>query len=153
MRSSVEVHNYLQSMDIKHEMVALTGSVKNSERMAELLGLDPACIMKVLVFIADGEPLMALVPGDRHANLAKIKAATGTGKIFFAAEKDLVDITDYHSRCTPPVAWKAQVTTVADAALPANSIVYTAGGQSNVVLKIRIVDLIKVTGAKLADIT
>lgn len=153
MRSSVEVNNYLQSLDAKFELVSLSDPVKNSARMAELLGLELSSVVKTLVFIADGLPLMVLVPGDRRANPAKIKKAVGAGKICFAPEKDVAGITDFQSRSTPPVAWKAKAGVVADKSLEDADIAYTAGGQANVVLKVRVGDLLRITEAKVADIT
>jgi Cys-tRNA(Pro) deacylase len=153
MRSSVEVNNFLQSTDAKYELVALSGHVKDAEQMADLLGLDLCEIVKVLVFIADGAPLLVIVPGDRHANPAKVKAAVGAKKVGFAPEKEVAEITDYQSRATPPVAWKTKADVYADRSLPNTGVVYTTGGDPNVVLKIRAADLLRVTGAKIADIT
>jgi prolyl-tRNA editing enzyme YbaK/EbsC (Cys-tRNA(Pro) deacylase) len=153
MRTSVEVHNHLQSMDVRYELVSLTDSVKNSARMAELLGLDLSSVIKILVFIADGLPLMVLVPGDRKANPAKIKKCVGAEKICFAAEKDVSDITDFQSRSTPPVAWKAKAGVIADESVAGAGVAYTAGGQPNVVLKMRATDLLRITEATIADIT
>lgn len=153
MRSSIEVHNYLQSTDAKFEMVTLSGPVKDSAQMAELLGLEPSSIVKTLVLIADGLPLMVLVSGDRRANLKKIQSVSGAKELGFAVEKDVADITGFHSRSTPPVAWEAKAGVIADGSIPQTGVVYTAGGQPNVVLKIRVGDLIRITEAKLADIT
>jgi prolyl-tRNA editing enzyme YbaK/EbsC (Cys-tRNA(Pro) deacylase) len=153
MRSSVEVNNYLQSTDAKYELVALSGHVKDAEQMAELLGLELPEVVKALVFIADGAPLLAIIPGDRRANKAKIKVAAGVKKLDFAPEKNVMEITDFQSRATPPVAWKTPPTVLIDSSVSKVGVVYAAGGEPNIVLKIRSADLIRITEAAVADIT
>ena len=41
-------------------------------------GCDPEEIVKSLVVIGDGRPFLALIPGDRRADLGKIARAAGT---------------------------------------------------------------------------
>ena len=43
----------------------------------DAVGCEPAQIVKSLVFVCDGLPVLALVPGDRRADAAKIAAAAG----------------------------------------------------------------------------
>ena len=48
-------------------------------RRRDAVGCEPAQIVKSLVFVCDGLPVLALVPGDRRADAAKIAAAAGAG--------------------------------------------------------------------------
>jgi Cys-tRNA(Pro) deacylase len=152
MKTSVDVHNHLQSLDIKHELVALSGSIKNATRLADLLGLELASIIKALVFTADGAPLLAIVPGDRRADPKKIKKVSGAKKISFATDDEVMNMTGYSVGATPPVAWKSQPAAFIDPTVRKTDIVYAAGGETNIVLKMRSSDLVAATGATVADI-
>ena len=152
MRTSVDVCNHLQSAGVKHELVTLDGPVKNAVRMAEILGLKPAAVVKTLIFMADGQPIMAMVPGDRKVDTGKLKKHLGAAKISFATENQVRELADYLVVALPPVGLKAPVKTVVDKRIKTGNIIYTAGGSPNVVLKMRAADLLSVTGAAVADI-
>ena len=59
-------------------------------------------------------------------------------------------VTDYHPSLASPVGLPAEVTLVADAALPAQEVVYAATGDGGTALKIRTADLLDLTGADVA---
>ncbi len=44
---------------------------------ADAIGCEPDQIVKSLLFVCDGEPVLALVPGSRRADPVKIAAAVG----------------------------------------------------------------------------
>ena len=56
------------------------------EEVAAFLGLPLGQIVKSLVVLADGEPIMALVPGDRELNPLKLRRVLGGKKIEEADE-------------------------------------------------------------------
>lgn len=152
MRSSVDVCNHLQSRGVKHELVTLDGPVKNAASMAEILGLKPKAVVKTLLFMADGKPVMAMVPGDRRADKIKLKQHLKAEKITFASENEIREVADYQAAALPPVGLKAPVCTIIDKRIKTGDIVYAVGGSPNVVLKIRVSDLLEVTEAAVADI-
>lgn len=152
MRSSIDVCNHLQPTGVKFELVTLSGPVKNAASLAEVLGLKPHEVVKTLLFMADGEPVMAMVPGDKKADNSKLKKHLGAEKVVFATESEARETTEYMIVALPPVGLKDRIKTVVDKRIKTGATVYAAGGSPNVVLKIRAVDLKKVTGATVADI-
>ena len=152
MRNGIDVHNHLQEKDIKHELVSVGGSIKNALRMAELLDLDPRSIVKNLVFFADGTPVLAMVPGDCHVSSRKLKKVVQAAKVEFANDDQITEVTGCLVGATPPVGWVTTVTAVVDPQVIENDIIYTAGGETDLVLKMRARDLVKATGATVADI-
>lgn len=152
MRSSIDVHNYLQTEGIQHEIFALESSAKTAKHMAAILGLKPGEIAKVLIFVADGEPIMVIIPGDKKADRGKIKKTLGKDKIKFADVRIVLDITDYCIGATPPVAHKKEIPCLVDSHIMKRAIIYTGGGEASMVLKMRSDDLKKVTKGKVAEI-
>ena len=47
---------------------------------AEAVGCELSQIVKSLVFVCDGRPVLALVPGDRRADPGKVAAAAGAAR-------------------------------------------------------------------------
>jgi prolyl-tRNA editing enzyme YbaK/EbsC (Cys-tRNA(Pro) deacylase) len=152
MRTSVDVCNHLQSKGVQHELVTLSGPVKNAASMAEILGLKPKAVVKTLLFIADGKPVMVMVTGDHRADQDKLKQHLKADKLSFATENEIRAVADYQATSLPPVGLKDPVITVIDKRIKTGDVVYAAGGSPNVVLKIRVADLLEVTDAAVADI-
>jgi len=62
-----------------------TPGMKKVERVAEFLSVTPTDIIKTMVFLADGEPVAALVRGDRQVQEVKLK------NLLNAAEVEPID--------------------------------------------------------------
>jgi len=152
MRTSVDVHNYLQGIEMPHEIFLLERPAKTAERAAALLGLHPSEIVKVVVFMVDDKPLAVLLPGNRRVNYARLKKHAGTKNVRLASHAELLELTDYPIGATPPVALKEDVPVCLDEALERAEILYTAAGELNAILKVRCRDLVSNLGAKLAPL-
>jgi len=152
MRSSVDVHNRLLDLNIRHELVALPGSVRDSDSMAEILGLSPGSVIKTLVWLVEETPILTIVPGDRQVDRRKLRQVVSASRLTPAPNGKVTEITGYLAGAIPPLGWKTDAAVYIDSAVMTNDIVYGAGGQPNIVLKIRASDLVAACGATLADI-
>jgi len=63
------------------------------EDVAAFLSLETARMVKTLVFLADGKPVVALVRGDHDVNEIKLKRKTGATEIFLAGDAAVTEIT------------------------------------------------------------
>ena len=61
-----------------------TPGAKTIEQVAAFLKCTPAQLIKTLIYVADGKPVAALVPGDREVNEHKLKRALGVKKLELA---------------------------------------------------------------------
>ena len=62
---------------------------------ARAIGCKPSRIVKSLVFECDGRPVLALVPGDRRADPAKVAAAVGAQRAGVVAPDRVRAITGF----------------------------------------------------------
>ena len=67
------------------EKVATPGK-KTIEEVAGFLNLDPAQIIKTLIYVADGAPVAVMVRGDRGLNEVALKKLTNATELFLARE-------------------------------------------------------------------
>lgn len=58
-----------------------TPGMKKVDRVADFLGVTPADIIKTMVFLVDGEPVAALVRGDRQVQEVKLKNLLGAAEV------------------------------------------------------------------------
>jgi prolyl-tRNA synthetase len=61
-----------------------TPGAKTIEQVAAFLKCAPAQLIKTLLYVADGKPVAALVPGDREVNEHKLKRALGCKRLELA---------------------------------------------------------------------
>lgn len=152
MRTSVDVHNFLQSQGIPHEISLIEVPTKTTAIAASLLGLDRSEVGKTLLVEADGRPMVVVLPGDRRLDTRKLKRITGAGDIKFAEPEAAASMTGYFPHNVPPIAHASDLPIYVDIRLLSVPLIYTCGGQDNTVLKIKPVDLISAGSAHIVDI-
>ncbi len=70
-----------------------TPSVKTIEQLVEFFGKPSAVFLKSIVYIADGSPVLAVVPGDREINEYKLKNVLGAQSLELADDKTVEEFT------------------------------------------------------------
>ena len=153
MKTSVDVHNHLQTVEVPHEIFLLSSPTKTAERTAALLGLRLSEVVKSVIFMAEDRPILVLVPGDRRVSYKKVKDALSINKLKLATSQEVIDHTGYTLGATPPFAHRTDIDTLVDGVIAGKEVVYTGGGELNAMLKIRSQDLIRAAGAKVADVS
>src|SRR3954453_2893315 len=81
-----------------------------AEDAARAAGCRLEQIVKSLVFLCDGEYALALVPGDRRADEAKVAEACGASGVRGAKAKEVVEATGFEPGAVAP--FPTDVTTV-----------------------------------------
>lgn len=152
MRTSVDVHNYLQSSEVPHEIFLLETHAKTAHRAAALLGLPPSQITKVILFMVNNRPLAVLLPGDRRVHYGTLKKEARTRNVRLATHAELLEMTDYPIGATPPVALKEDVPVWVDAEVARREILYSAAGELNAMLKVRCEDLLQLLKAQIVSL-
>ncbi len=150
--SSVDVHNHLQNANIPHELRRIPEPARTAQRAAAVLGLQPNQIVKSILFHADGRPIMVMVPGDRTVDYAKLKKELGVSRLRMLSADEVRQLTGYLIGCTPPVALKTEMPVYIDLQALREDVVYTGGGEPQMILKIRSYDLVRATDAEIIDV-
>ena len=153
MKTSVDVHNVLGEKNIPHEVIPLSCPISSAEKMAAILSLPPSEVVKSILFMTDGEPLLVLLSAEKMICYKKLKRAIEASDIRFATPQELIDITGYVLGATPPVAHKTSIRTIMDDSLKMQNVIYTSAGELNAVLKMRVLDLEKATCAKVCNLS
>jgi Cys-tRNA(Pro) deacylase len=126
------------------EIVTLSQATRTAEDAARAIGCDVAAIVKSLVFTVDGEPVVALVPGDRRLDVRLLARLAG-GTHVARASLDLVrSATGYVAGGTPPFGHARPLRVFADEALRRHDPVWAGGGTPHAVFAIGQADLDRV---------
>lgn len=141
MRSCSDVHNLLLQEGVPHEIVHLPALGSTAQMAAEALGVSEHEVVKSLVFLLDGRPLMVLVPGDATVDTAALSRELGGGEVTLARGQQVLELTGYRPGAVPPCALDSSLPVVADAEVFGPDVVYCGGGTTTTMLKIRSADL------------
>lgn len=109
-------------------------------------------IVKSLVFVADGAPVMVLVAGHRRADKEKVARACGASAARLADPETALANTGYPVGVVPPAGHPKDLATVVDSALTSYDTVWVASGREDELIEIASADLVRVTGATVADV-
>jgi len=153
LRSTIDVHNFLQTENIAHEFYKMPHSARSAAGVAAVLGLDIAQVAKAIVFLADDEkPLMAVIPGNTKVDQQKLKKVVDAKKLRLATPEQIVELTGYLIGATPPVALAKEMPVYIDLHALREEVLYIGGGEPNSILKIRSYDLVRIVEGDIVDI-
>lgn len=119
---------------------------------ARAIGCDVAQIVKSLVFMSDGEAVLALVSGANRVDVGRLAAAVGADSVRKADGDEARAATGYAIGGVPPFGHATPVRVVVDRDLLALDRLWAAAGLPDAVFAITPADLLRVSGAEPADL-
>ena len=118
---------------------------------AEAIGCDPAQVVKSLVLVCDGKPLVALVPGDRRADLAKIARAAGGERARVASPQEVESATGFVAGAVAPFPLAAVDRVLVERTLLAQDVVWVGAGSSRHMASLAPGELVRLARAQPVD--
>ncbi len=150
--ASARVVAAARDLGLAIEVREFPAGTKTSAEAAAAVGCPVSAIAKSLVFTVDGEPVVALLPGDKRLDTAKLAAACGGAKAKRASLDEVREATGYAAGGTPPFGHARSLRVLADRHLERHDEVWAAGGTPTTVFPIALDDLIRASGAAWADL-
>jgi prolyl-tRNA editing enzyme YbaK/EbsC (Cys-tRNA(Pro) deacylase) len=144
----------------------LPADTSTAEAAARAVDAPLGSIVKSLVFLGDGAPLLVLVSGDQRADVRKLRAALGFSKkrLRIAQPAEVLDSTGFEVGGVPPIghdqresrsisgAGRAAVRTLIDHNLGRFDLVWAAAGSPNAVFPIAYSQLLAITSGEVMDL-
>ena len=118
---------------------------------ARAVGCEVGQIVKSLVFVAGGRPVVALVSGANRLDEGRLAAVAGAPGTKADAETAR-EATGYAIGGVPPFGHATEVPVFMDRDLLGHAVVWAAAGTPRHVFPIAPNDLVRVTGGKVADL-
>lgn len=114
---------------------------------------DPKQVFKTLVAQGISKQIYVfIVPVEKELNLKKAALAVEEKKVEMIPVKDIQKWTGYIRGGCSPVGMKKQYPTVVDKSAENIKEIVVSGGKIGVQMELGVIDLVEVTGAKLADL-
>ncbi len=124
-----------------------------AERAADELGVEPQRMFKSLVATAGTELVFALLAADTVLSLKKLAAAAGTKHAEMAAPREAERATGYQVGGISPLGSRKRLPVFLDAGAQRFERICLNAGNRGHIVELATADLIRLTGARLADLT
>jgi Cys-tRNA(Pro) deacylase len=125
---------------------------RTAAEAARAVGCDVAQIVKSLVFMADGEPVIALLSGADRLDPSRLAAAMGASEVRRADADEARAATGFAIGGVPPFGHARALTVLIDERLLAHDVVWAAAGLPDAVFRVAPQALQAAAGARLATL-
>jgi prolyl-tRNA editing enzyme YbaK/EbsC (Cys-tRNA(Pro) deacylase) len=125
---------------------------KTAEAAARAVGCQVGQIVKSLVFVADGDAILALTSGANRADPERLAALVGADEVRRADPEEARRATGFAIGGTPPIGHPRPLTVLMDLDLLGYQELWAAAGAPDAVFPIGPDELLRVTGARIADL-
>ena len=133
------------------EVQELDADTSTAVLAARALGTTVPAIVKSLLFLVDGEPVLVLTSVDRKVDGRALSRGLGARKSRMARPEEVVALSGYAIGGVPPVGHRTPLRTLLDRHLLAFNTVYAAAGAGNAVFAVEPERLRQLTSAEITD--
>lgn len=153
--NKTNVARILDQKKVTYELIPYTVDENDlaATHVAAELGEDIAQVFKTLVLRGDRNGLLVcVIPGDKEVDLKKAAKLSGNKKVEMIAMKELLPLTGYIRGGCCPIGMKKPYPTWIHSTCEEFPFIFISAGVRGLQLKINPADLLKVTGASVADV-
>ncbi|MFL6137551.1 MAG: YbaK/EbsC family protein [Frankiaceae bacterium] len=130
----------------------LSDSARTAAEAAAALGCSVGAIVKSLLFLADGSPVLILASGAHRVDTTKVAALLGVGSLAPADPDTVRRVTGFAIGGVAPVGHPEPVGTVVDIALQRYDVVWAAAGTPHDVFPTTYEELLRLTAGEPAEV-
>ena len=159
--SAQKVADAAQELALDVEIVEFEQTTRTAQDAADAIGQHPsgigcvvAQIVKSLLFVVDGQPVMALVSGANRLDERKLAGLCGVGrkKVKRADADTAKTATGFSIGGVPPFGHNSSLPVYVDQDLTRFEVIWAAAGTPYAVFSITPDDLVRASGGTVADL-
>jgi Cys-tRNA(Pro) deacylase len=149
----MDIEKYMQRSGIIGKVLHLSVPTPTVETAAQAIGTTVEKIVKSLVFLMDGEPILVISPGTRRVDRKRLARHYGIGRkrVKLANAETVLTLTGFEVGAVPPFGHKTTLSVVLDKTILQQPVVYAGGGTTEALLEISPTEILRVTGATVLD--
>jgi prolyl-tRNA editing enzyme YbaK/EbsC (Cys-tRNA(Pro) deacylase) len=148
----MRVADAARAAGVELDITRFPEGTRTAEDAARAIGCEVGQIVKSLVFMADGEPVVALVSGSDRVDTDRLAAAAGASSTRRASGGEARAATGYAIGGVPPFGHARQLSVLVDPGLLAHETVWAAAGLPDAVFPIAPETLVAASGGRVADV-
>ena len=146
------VARFLLEAKVEARLEEFLVGTPTAEDAAAAAGCGPEQIVKSLVFLCDGQPVLVMVPGDRRADRTKVGKALGCERTVVAPPQRVAAETGFEAGGVAPFPLPRIERSLIDPTLLVHEEVWVGAGSSRHMAVLAPSDLARLTRAQSADV-
>ncbi|MFT3895927.1 MAG: YbaK/EbsC family protein [Anaerolineales bacterium] len=150
------VTRFLDSRKVKYTAFETPPEKLGALETAQILGLEPDSVFKTIVVTREKpkKPLLVVIPGPNNVDLKLLAAAIGEKKVHLPTERETERLTGLQAGGISPLALVNKgFHVVLDSSSQDHAEIHVSGGQRGLNIRLPVVDLIKLTNARVAVVS
>lgn len=150
-----DLQQFVNANGIEATILPMTQHTSTVIDAAMALGADTDQIIKSLVFMANGSPLLVINNGLARVDRRKLAACLEINykKVRFASPEQALAFTGYMVGSMPSFGHKQAMHTIVDTNVPGMDIIFAGGGGIDAMMRLTSQELLRVTRAKVVDVS
>ena len=150
--SSQRVVEAARAAGLEIEVREFSEGTRTAEDAARAIGVSVAQIVKSLVFMTDGHPVLCLVSGPNRVDGARLAVLTGASQVRRAGADEVERATGFAIGGVPPFGHAHPLPVYCDRDLLSFDIVWAAAGTPRAVFSVQPQALVQACRATVADL-
>ena len=146
------VSSYLRDAGADARIEEFSEGTPTAAHAASAVGCGLDQIVKSLVLICDGRPVVALVPGDGRGDVAKVARAAGTASARVAKAAEVEEITGFEPGAVAPFPLPRVETVLMERRLLRHPLVWAGAGSPNHMVGLAPLELGRLARARPMDV-
>jgi len=146
------VRAWMLERGVPGELIRPGDPTATVEAAAAALGVKPEQVIKSLLFLVDGSPYLVIARGTARVNTSKLLQALGAREARLGKKVEVEAITGFPVGGTPPFAHRQSVPVLIDRGVLDLEEIYAGGGADDVMLRLKVADLVQATHGRLLDV-
>ena len=149
------VTRFLDARKVSYAAHELPAEKLGAVEAANFMGVSPDQVFKTIVVVREKKkPVLAVVPGPRVVDLKLLAAFLNEKKVHLPTEREAEQLTGLQAGGISPLALiNKGFQVVVDSAAQGFEKIYISGGQRGLDIQLGVVDLIKLTNARVGEIS
>jgi prolyl-tRNA editing enzyme YbaK/EbsC (Cys-tRNA(Pro) deacylase) len=150
-RALSRVEEAARGLGLSLEVRRFPQGTKTAADAARAVDCEVGQIVKSLVFVADGEPFLALTSGANRADVRKLAEVVGASEVRRASPEEARRATGFAIGGTPPFGHPTKLRVVVDRDLLVHQELWAAAGTPDAVFALGPDDLLRASGGSPAE--
>ena len=150
--SSERVVEAARAAGLEIEVREFPEGTRTAEDAARAIGVSVGQIVKSLVFMTDGHPVLCLVSGLNRVDGGRLSVVTGVSRVRRAGADEVERATGFAIGGVPPLGHSERLPVYCDRDLLAFDTVWAAAGTPRAVFSVQPQALVQACGATVADL-
>ena len=152
MLNSQDLTTFINEHTITAEIIPLAMETPTVPAAAAALGISTDQIVKSILFLVNGEPLLVIANGTARVDYKKLANYLGISRrrVKLATAEQVLAIAGFMVGSVPPFGHKRPFNTVVETAVYDQTIIYGGGGEMHALLRVSTIELKRVVGEETA---